>query len=393
MKLAIDGGKPLLKPFNFTVKPGKEEIQSVLKTLKAGHLTSFEGKNTVQEFEQKFAEYHSCKHAVACNTGTSSIHSAIASMNAKENSEVLVPTYTFITGVTPLLIENLQPVFVDIDIKTLGMDAKLAKNAVTENTAGIIPTHLYGFPCAIEELKKLAGRNSAFLIEDCCQSHGAKVGKKVTGTFGDAGCFSFYLYKNITTGEGGMTTTNREDVCQNLKTMRQCGKSKPDSKEYDRLGFNYRMTDFTAAIGIPQLKKLDINNKKRTENAKVYDKRLKKLGFQTIPAKENTTPVYFKFPALLPEEIAAKKELFDKALKAENVNLPLYNTIPLPKVKFLQELAKKRNFSQKFYEQEFPVTEEVNRRLIAFYTHSLMPKQRIEEICDAIEKVVNYGNW
>lgn len=393
MKLAIEGGKPLLKPYNFEVRPGKEEIVSVVKTLKEGHLTSFEGKNTVLEFEKKFAEYHSSKFAVACNTGTSSIHSAIAAMNAKENGEVLVPTYTFITGVTPLLIENLQPVFVDIDIKTLGMNGKLARGAITDNTVGMIPTHLYGFPCAIKELEKVAGKNNIFMIEDCCQSHGARVGSKITGTFGAAGCFSFYLYKNITTGEGGMTITDREDVFQELKTMRQCGKSKADSKEYDRLGFNYRMTDFTAAIGIPQLEKLDSNNKKRFENAKVYEKCFKKLGFQTIPIREDALPVYFKYPVLLPEEIATKIEYFDKALKAENVKLPLYNTIPLHKVRFLQELAKKKNFSQRFYEQDFPVAEEVNRRLMAFYTHPQMPKEKVEEFCNAIEKVVNYGSW
>lgn len=393
MKLAIDGGKPLLTPFEFVVKPQKDEIDNVIKTLRKAHLTSFEGKNTVLEFEKNFAKYHSTKYAVACNTGTASIHSAIAAMNAKENGEVLVPTYTFITGITPMLIEDLQPVFVDIDINTLGMDYKLAKNSITDNTVGMIPTHLYGFPCAIRQLRKIAKKNNSFLIEDCCQAHGARVGKKIVGTFGDAGCFSFYLFKNITTGEGGMTITNNEETYKGLKTMRQCGKANPDSKEYDRLGFNYRMTDFCAAIGIPQLKKLDANNKKRLENAKIYNKRLKKLGIQTLPVKENTLPVYFKFPALLPKDIAAKRDYFVKALKAENARLPLYNTIPLPEVKFLQELAKKKKFTQKFYEKEFPVTEEVNRRLIAFFTHSQIPTSKIEELCDAIEKVVNFGNW
>ncbi|MFA4907397.1 MAG: DegT/DnrJ/EryC1/StrS family aminotransferase [archaeon] len=393
MKLAIEGGKPLLKPYSFEVKPQNDEINSVIRTLRKGYLTSFEGKHTVLEFEKRFAEYHSISYAVACNTGTASIHSAIAAMNAVEGGEVLVPAYTFITGVTPMLIEGLQPVFVDIDLETLGMDHRLARGVVSDNTVGIIPTHLYGFPCAIQALKKLAQKSNTFLIEDCCQAHGARVGKKVVGTFGDAGCFSFYLFKNITTGEGGMTITSSGKVYEGLKTMRQCGKSNSDSKEYDRLGFNYRMTDFCAAIGLPQLKKLDSNNKKRLENAKVYEKCFKKLGFQTIPIKENTTPVYFKYPILLPNEIAAKRDYFAQALRAENVSMPLYNTIPLPKVKFLRETARKKKFAQKFWEEEFPVSDEVDRRLVAFFTHSLIPKQKIHEFCEAVEKVVNYGNW
>ncbi len=392
-KLAIMGGKPLLKKYDFKIKLTKEEICHVTKTLQQGNLTTFEGKNKVEQFEKEYAKYHAVKYAVACNSGTSSIHSAIAAMMPRENGEVIVPTYTFITGVTPMLLEGLQPVFVDITKKNLGMDAKLVRTSVTDNTIGVIPAHLYGFPCEIKSIQKTSKKNNLFLIEDCAQAHGAKVGNKVVGSFGDAGCFSFYLYKNITTGEGGMTTTNNEEIFKELKTMRQCGKRNADSKEYDRLAFNYRMTDFTAAIGISQLKKLDSNNKKRKINAKIYTKCFKKLGFELIPEQEGTDPVYFKFPVLLPEEIAKKKDFFVNALKEENATLPLFNTIPLNKVNFLKELSIKNNFSQKFFEENFPVTDEVNRRIMAFFCHSQFPTDKVRGVCEAVEKVVKNANW
>lgn len=391
MKLAIEGGKPYLKQYDLTIRPGKEEIASVMDTLQKGYLADFEGRQTVGEFEKKFAGYHSIKYAVACNSGTAAIHSAIAAMKAPEKKEVLVPAYTFITGVTPLLLEGLEPVFVDVDLKTLGMDLQKTKESVSENTIGLLPAHLYGFPCHIKYFSKMARQNNHFLIEDCCQAHGAKVGKKIVGTFGEVGCFSFFLRKNMTTGEGGMAITLDEGVYQELKSMRQCGKSKPNSLDFDRLGFNYRMTDLTAAVGIPQLAKLNSNNKARLENAKIYTKRFKRMGFGVVPIQENTVPVYFKYPAFLPDGLVNNKVRFAQALRAENVPLVPFNTIPLPRVKFLKEIAEKRGFKHKFWKQEFPIADYVHERLINFYTVPQLSSNDIEVICDAIEKVVNNG--
>ncbi len=393
MKLAIDGGRPLLKPLDLNFKPGKEEIQSVLKTMKEGNLSDFEGRFTVREFEKKFARFHSIPNAVAFNSGTAAIHSSIAAMAALEGGEVLVPAYTFITGVTPLLLENLKFVFVDIDRKNLGMDSKKAKEQLNSSTVGLLPAHLYGFPCDILRLSNLAQKQGLFLIEDACQAHGARVGKKRVGTFGDAGTFSFYPRKNMTTGEGGMAITSKESVYSTLRTMRQCGKSKPDSLNFERLGWNYRMTDLQAAVGIPQLAKLEKNNKARRTNAKFYTKRFKRLGFETIPIQEGTTPVYFKYPLLLPEEIAAKKTAFANALRAENVPLVPFNTLPLPRVPFLKEIAERKGFRQRFWEETFPVSEEVHHRLINFWTTPKLSTQQVEHICDAVEKVVNHSSW
>lgn len=393
MKLAIDGGKPLLEKYDFSVRAQDDEIVFMVDALKKGHLTSFEGKNSVEQFEKEFAAYHKCRFAVAANTGTASIHSAIAAMNAKEGGEVIVPAYTFITGVSPMLIEGLRPVFADVSIKDIGMDVGFTKALINENTVGLLPAHLFGFPCEIKQLQKIAADKGLFLIEDCCQAHGADVDGQKVGTFGDIGCFSFYLFKNMTTGEGGMSTTNNPELYKNLRTMRQCGKENPDSKDYVRLGFNYRMPDVCAAMGIPQLRKLDENNNKRRVLARIYQKRLKKIGFEIFPEREGTTPVYFKFPVLLPEDIAKKRDYLVAALKAENVNMPLFNSVPLNKVEFFKKIAVKENYAQRFYEENFPNTEEIERRLIAFFTHSLFSEERINGICDAVEKVVKNVNW
>jgi len=393
MKLAIDGGKPLLKKMTFEIRPGNEEIQSVIKTMKKGYLASFEGKNTVAEFENKFADYNLTKHAVAFNTGTSAIHSSIASMNAKKNGEVIVPVITFITGITPMLIEGLRPVFVDIDSNNLGLNHSLLEEALTENTVGVLPTHLLGVPCEIQKIQRFTKKNSLFLIEDCAQAHGAEVNGKKVGTFGDAGCFSFYVSKNMTTGEGGMTITNKDSVYTELIKMRQCGKLDPLSNQFSRMSFNYRMTDLCAAVGIPQLKKLDNNNKHRLKAASIYEKRLKKHGVNFLPKCQNVLPAYYKFPIILPREIAEKRDYFVSALEAENVNLEQFNYPLLNKVDFLRKIALRDNYSQKFYEEQFPVAEELDKRLLTLPVKHNIPLSRIEDICDAIDKVINNARW
>jgi len=393
MTLAIDGGKPLLKKMNFDVKPGPDEIKSVVSAMKKGHLSSFEGKNTVAEFEKRFANYHSSKYAVAFNTGTSSIHAAVGAMNAKRGGEVIVPSTTFITSVTPMLIEGLRPVFVDIDKNTLGINPKLVKEAINENTVGILPTHLLGFPCDIVKIKKLAQDNGLFLIEDCAQAHGAEVDEKKVGTFGDAGCFSFFLSKNMTTGEGGMTITDKDFVSAELKTMRQCGKPDPQVSNFSRLAFNYRMNDLSAAVGLPQLKKLDSNNKHRRKVASIYKKRFGKIGFALLPEREGVLPAYYKFPVFLPDGMSNKKHYFSSALRAENANTDSFNSVPLTKVGFLQEMGIREKYNQRFWEKNFEVSEMVDKKMVVFPVQSNIPLERVEGICDAVEKVVKYGNW
>jgi len=393
VKLAIDGGKPLLKKALFPIVPGKEEISSVVSTMKKGYLSSFEGKNTVAEFENKFAKYNNSKNAVAYNTGTSAIHAAVACMNAKREGEVIVPAMTFITSVTPMLIEGLRPVFVDISDKDLGMDPSKIKEEINENTVGILPTHLLGFPCEIQKINKIAKENNLFLIEDCAQAHGASVNGKKVGTFGDAGCFSFYLTKNMTTGEGGMVVTDNDNLVRDLKTMRQCGKSDPSTNMFSRLAFNYRMSDLSAAVGLVQLKKLDKNNSHRRKIAGIYKKRMKKLGIGIIDPSEGVVPSYYKFPIFLPEEIAAKKHYFLSALAAENSNIDQFNSSPLTKVDFLKQIALRENFRQKFFEKDYPIAQKVDKTIAVLPIQSNIPLLRINQICDAVEKVITYGNW
>jgi dTDP-4-amino-4,6-dideoxygalactose transaminase len=267
---------PIAKPII-----GKEEKKAVNRVLASGMLA--QGKE-VEEFEKRFAKYIGTKHAIATTNGTSALMLALVGLNIK--GEVLVPSFTHVSTATSILYAGAKPVFVDIDPDTYCMDPADAKKKITDKTEAILPVHLYGQPCQMDELRDLAQRDELYIVEDACQAHGAEFKGKRVGSLGDAGCFSFYPTKNMTTGEGGMVTTDNDMLALRMRAYRDHGQEQKYC--HTTLGYNFRMTNIHAAIGIEQLKKLDRFNKARQANAKYYNKAIEdveKTPFEALHCK------------------------------------------------------------------------------------------------------------
>ena len=252
-KDAINIAKPMLGP---------EEKNAVLEVMNSGKLAQGE---KVDQFEKAFSAYIGTRHAVAVGNGTIAIHLALLAHGVGKGMEVVTTPFTFIGSVTPILFCQARPVFADIIEKTFNIDPADMKKARSAKTKAFIPVHLFGLSAEMDEIMELAGEIP--VIEDACQAHGAIYKGKKVGSIGSCACYSFYPTKNMTTGEGGMITTNNEELAAKLKLLRDHGQK--TRYEHVVIGFNYRMNDISAAIGIEQLKKLEGFNEKRIANARV----------------------------------------------------------------------------------------------------------------------------
>lgn len=274
----------------------QEDKDAVIGALGSQWLTG--GQRTV-EFEKKFAEYVGVKYAVAVNSGTAALHLAMRGIGIKEGDEVIVPTLTFAATANAPIFCGAKPVFADIGEETLNISPGSIFGGITKKTKAIIPVHIAGQPCEMEEILRIALKYNLFVVEDCAQSLGAKYGSFQTGSMGVAGTFSFYPTKPLVTGEGGMLTTNDEELAKNLALMRtHCAtkeameRNKSSSWQYDivGLGYNYRLTEFQSALGISQLSRVDEMNGKRAKIAEYYTEKLGGVkGIITPKLAENRT--------------------------------------------------------------------------------------------------------
>jgi dTDP-4-amino-4,6-dideoxygalactose transaminase len=269
---------------------GEAEIQAVVETIQSGWLTT--GPRTKQ-FEEDFARYVGCRHAVAVNSGTAALHLALEAVGIKEGDEVLLPTMTFAATAEVVLYLRAWPVLVDCRRETLNLDPDLLAKAISPKTRAIIPVHFGGHPCDMEKILEVARTYNLTVIEDAAHALPARYGGKMIGTIGDITCFSFYATKTITTGEGGMATTANPEWAERMRIMSLHGISKDAWKRYTAEGswyyeilfpgYKYNLTDMAAAIGIQQLKKCDRFWKQRQYYAGLYHK-----GFRDVP--EITVP-------------------------------------------------------------------------------------------------------
>ena len=233
----------------------------------------------VPEFEEKFARYISSKGAVAVQSGTAALHMALYELGIREGDEVIVPALTFIATINPILYVGAKPVIVDVDPETWNIDPEEVKKAITENTKAIVPVHLYGNPCDMDETMKIAKKYNLYVIEDATESLGATYKGRQTGTLGDFGCFSFNGNKLITTGGGGMIVTDDKKRAEHIKFL--VNQARDNSKGYyhPEMGFNYRMTNIEAALGLAQLKRIDKFLEKKRNFRKIYQKVLGELYY------------------------------------------------------------------------------------------------------------------
>ncbi|NQU99168.1 MAG: DegT/DnrJ/EryC1/StrS aminotransferase family protein, partial [Parcubacteria group bacterium] len=234
---------------------GREELNNVMEAIKSSWISS-KGK-FITEFEENFAEYCGVKYGIATANGTVALHLALKALKISKGDEVIVPDLTFIATANVVTYCNAKPIFIDSNPDYWCIDPEKIEEKITTKTKAIIPVHLYGHPCDMDAITKIAKKYGLYVIEDAAEAHGAGYKGKKVGSFGDISCFSFYGNKIITTGEGGMCLTNNQKLAERMKILRDHGMSPDKRYWYDVIGFNYRMTNIQAAIGVAQLKKID----------------------------------------------------------------------------------------------------------------------------------------
>ncbi len=309
---------PVAKPL-----VGKEEKQAVMKVIESGMIAC---GPRVEEFEKQFAAFVGTKYAVATTSGTTALHLALLSVGVTSGDEVILPSFTFIASANSVLFCNAKPVFCDVNSKTFNLDVEKIELLITEKTKAITPVHLYGQPADMNPILEIAEKYGIHVIGDAAQANGAKYNGKMIGSFGDAECFSYYPTKNMTTGEGGMITTDNEDLAERLYSLRNHGREKTKwGYEHGRLGYNYRMTDIAAAIGLEQLKKLPHFNQKRREHAQYFSEKLGGVEGIEIPyVLENTEHVYHQYTIKCNERDAVIQQL-----KNNDIGFGIYYPKPL----------------------------------------------------------------
>ena len=263
---------PIAKPMI-----GPEEKQAVLDVLESGMLAQ---GSCVEAFEEAFAEKCGTRYAVASTSGTTALQLALLAHGIGKGHEVITTPFTFSASANSILYTGARPVFVDIDPNTYTLDPELIEKAITSATRAIMPVHLFGLCCNMDAILSIASRYGLAVIEDACQSHAAEYNGKKAGSFG-TGAFSFYATKNMTTGEGGMITTNDETIADQCRILRQHGMR--IRYYHEQLGYNFRMTDIQAAIGLAQIKKLDQFNDARIRNAHFFTENLRGVITPSVP--------------------------------------------------------------------------------------------------------------
>lgn len=385
-KLAIFGGKPT--SIKKLVKPNpieKREINAVKKVMNKGILSKAGRGENVKIFEKKFAKFHNLKYAVATTSGTTALHTAICAIDIKKGDEVLVPDLTFISSASIILQQQAVPIFVDIDPATFCIDVADLEKKITGKTKAIIVVHLYGHPGEMDIIIKMAKKYNLKIIEDCAQSHGAKYKEQYVGNFGNMACFSFYQTKNLTCGEGGMVLTNDGKLYNFCSSIADHGliNGNLQGYDYDRLGYNYHLTEMQAAIGIEQLKKLKKMNKQRAINACKYRNLLKNTSLIFQDDSENINHVYYTLTALLPEKLKGSRDWFVDAVRAEGVEINKIYPKPLHEAKLFSSIDNRN---------QYPNASDVAARLFNFYTNPGVTNNYIKLTCEAVKKVLNYLN-
>lgn len=271
----------------------------------------------VKRFEKEFAEYCGAKYAVAVSNGTVALHLALVALGIKEGDEVLVPDLTFAASINAIIYTGAIPVIVDVDKTTWTISLEDIEKNITPKTRAIMPVHLYGHPCHMDEIMAIAKKYNLLIIEDAAEAIGAKYKGKHVGTFGEAATFSFFGNKTITTGEGGMVFFRTKEAYETALVLRDHGMSKTKKYWHDMVGFNYRMTNLQAAIGCAQMERIDEFVKEKRKLASFYNSILAETGvFELPPQAEWAVNGYWLYTAVLRENCGiTRNELMDKMLK------------------------------------------------------------------------------
>lgn len=330
----------------------------------------------VQAFEEEFAAYCGCDHAVGVASGTDALHLALKAAGVGPGDEVITSPFTFIATAEAISYVNATPVFVDVDPRTFNLDADKIEDAITAKTKALLPVHLFGQPSDMDPLKKICDKHDLILIEDCAQSCGADYRGTMTGSFGQAGCFSFFPSKNLGCyGDGGMITTNDNTLANELRVLRNHGSRQ--QYHHNRIGFNSRLDELQAAILRIKLKRLDQYNRGRRQVAERYNELLADLPVATPLAASGRTHVYHQYTLLVDDRERLKDKLTESGIASA-----IYYPIPLHR----QEV-----FAENFKDVSFPVSEDLAKKVLSMPMYPELQEDQIEKICQAIRTCYQEG--
>jgi perosamine synthetase len=316
---------------------GEEELNNVIEAVKSGWVSS-KGK-FIEEFEGNFSSYCGRKYGVATSNGTVALHLALKALGIGKGDEVIVPDLTFIAVANAVTYCNAKPVFVDSHSDYWCIDPERIEEKITPRTKVIIPVHLYGHPCDMDPIMKIAEEHDLYVIEDAAEAHGAEYKGKKVGSFGDISCFSFYGNKIITTGEGGVCLTNDEDLAEKMRILKDHGMNPNKRYWHDVIGFNCRMTNLQAAVGVAQFKKLGKFVEKKRKIARGYYEGLKELEEKELIKLHPEMPwakcVYWMYSILVEDKFGISRDNLIKKLEEKGIDtrpffypvhvMPIYN--------------------------------------------------------------------
>ena len=342
---------------------GEEEKQGVWEAMASGSLA--QGPR-VRELEEQFAAFVGAGHAVATSSGTTALHLALLGYGIGTGDEVITVPFTFIASANSVLYTGARPIFVDIAERDFCIDPSLIEAAVTERTKAIMPVSLYGQTADMEAVTEVAERLGLAVVEDAAQAHGAAIGERRSGTWG-AGAFSFYPTKNMTTGEGGMITTDDGELAERVRLLREHGMKV--RYHHDVIGYNFRMTDIAAAIGLAQLPKLAANNERRRAIAARYDAELR--GVLTPQVRPGVTHVYHQYTLRVNE-----RDAFAEALKTRGVGSAIYYPIPVHRQKPFLALGYGR--------EALPVTDRLTAQVLSIPVHPSLNDDEVTTVVEAV---------
>lgn len=352
---------------------GEEEALAAANVIRSGLLASGE---EVASFEREFASYIGTNQGIATSNGTTALHTALLALGIGPGDEVIIPSFTFIATASAVSMCNATPVVADIEADTYCIDPESVSELVTSHTKGVIGVHLFGHPCDIRSLQEITTDHGLFFIEDCAQSHGAEYQGKKTGSFGDAGCFSFYPTKNMTTGEGGMITCNDSGIAEKCRILINHGQK--EKYRHSRIGYNYRMSNIAAAIGRIQLRKLDVMNLKRQNHAHFYSESIPGDRLILPVTRNGCSHVFHQYAVRVPPGRNDTRETVIRHLSDRGIGTAIHYPIPVHK--------------QPVYQGHLPgssckVAEMVSQEILSLPVYPSLTDEECRQVVEAIREV------
>ncbi len=352
---------------------GEEEVEAVAGVLRSGMLAR---GSVVAEFESRFADYCGATHAVGVNSGTAALHAALLAAGIGPGDSVIVPAFTFFATASSVSMCGATPLFADVDAATFNIDPESVRDLVRPDTRAIVGVHLFGQPFDVTAVREVCDDRGLVLIEDAAQAHGAEYHGKRAGSLADLACFSFYPTKNMTTGEGGMVTTDDDALAEKVRLFINHGQSR--KYLHSAVGYNYRMTNIAAAIGLTQLDRVEGFNERRIENARYLDRHLAGTGLVTPHVAPGVRHVYHQYVVKVPGGYPLTRDAFMNTLAEQGIGTAVHYPIPVNRQPVYRENCGNA---------PCPVSDDLAASVVSLPVHPSVTEEELAYVCDTIREL------